>query len=1582
MAITLLLSQSCRPGFAEDQQRAKSAQADDSVEVAKPTSGTKQADGDNQRTNDRKQRRPVVNPLTQILQKLLQPGRQNATPGTKPEKTEDKPSEGQESATPRDHIDARAPHDPKQANLLRRAARQLRDGNWKASIDILQFLLDRSEDSLVRKPNGEWALVRLEASRLLGQLPEAGRTHYELRFGPIAAQLFRDGERDGDLEKLVEAATKFFHTTAGYQAANRLGTLHFDRGEFGMAAHWFAKLLEAGAPVTNDPKWRMKAALAMQQSGDFEAGERLLSGLASTAPDRSFELGGKPVDPEDWLEEPVDLLPAQRIDLDDWPVLFGSASRTGSVVGGEPILLPRWSAPTTSADSIRKQTSLLIEDLADERHAMIPAFFPLMVDDKVIFRSLRGVQVVDAASGRSLWETREGVSAERLLNGDFPQQFTTTTGRRRRGRRNQLVPRYVGSGASQHPLTGLLFRNGTYGVISSDGEQLFVIEDHAVLSRQLPGSNLGHRDQRYDPYRRNWSSNRLTAYDLRNGRPIWDIGGTEMNEPFDLPLAGTYFFGAPVPEGDELFIVGEKDNEIRLHVLTRKTGEPSWSRLIAYSDAKIADDLGRRWWNCQVSVGSGVLVCPTTAGWLVGVDRLERSVLWAYRYSKPKSQTRSNSRPRTLVRATALNERWSPSAPVITDNRVVYTPSEEPVIVCLNLFSGKRRWQKPKDDFLYLAGVFEKRVVVVGKTSIAAFSLDEGEKLWSLPISPVDGPPSGVGVAVASRKRYYLPLSSGQLWSINLESGVLSEKAFLGRGNRGLGNLAMYRGMMLSMHPLGMTSFEQLEAIEQEIQQHIDENPRNAWALLRQSDISLLDRDYAAALTSLRKIQPDELADEDLPHFRESMIECLSTQIRAEFENSDGDMSELERVVRTPEEQWKVRRIAAERHESLSEYPSAFRQFWNLAVEGTDRVVDRGDGSNVEVSIVPWASGKLADLWEKMPAGEREELEEQIVLSATAAKSGNRDARERFVKLFGFHRSSIAIQWTLVEEYAKTGEFVRAEHKLLKLSRHADDAVAANALVRLARLQGEFGLHRDARHYYRILETKFADTLLADGTTVRQLLDRLRTESSLDLPAETDQNAWTDIKLKVIRSGTNYTSSNDSRELAPQPRNLPFFRDYRFQVLQQQRLGIFNAADDSLHWLLPLRSAPRPLQGNTVVSRTAGHRLLVLYRDFLHCLSPLQRTILWTQPMETRGRSSGYYRVPRRRSIQSLPPGTGILATSSLEQQAAATGMLAVANPEYVCVYGHRSISVLDALTGEVRWKHNGVEPRTKVYGSDSVVYVVPPERKRAIALRAIDGKRLDVERVGDVITQSISISAKGLVLVESTSAESPPTAGSANITVRLYDPFARRQHWSRVYPRRTGLSLLDEQHLLALRPSGEIELVDLEHGGTRTIGETISEADRAPASPKYVVNDDDRIYLIINRQRRNRHRNRNTYATSLPSVRVNGLMLAFDRHSGKQLWKQSFSEQSLVLEQLNESPVLVFATKQFVRTPKLSYPSMNLIAINKDTGQRLVQHSAPSNFGFRSLKINMSQRYVELLSYNQRVRLVPVENQAAAVDE
>jgi hypothetical protein len=113
--------------------------------------------------------------------------------------------------------------------------------------------------------------------------------------------------------------------------------------------------------------------------------------------------------------------------------------------------------------------------------------------------------------------------------------------------------------------------------------------------------------------------------------------------------------------------------------------------------------------------------------------------------------------------------------------------------------------------------------------------------------------------------------------------------------------------------------------------------------------------------------------------------------------------------------------------------------------------------------------------------------------------------------------------------------------------------------------------------------------------------------------------------------------------------------------------------------------------------------------------------------------------------------------------------------------------------------------------------------------------------------------------------------------------------------------------------------------------------------------------------------------------VRASGVVLAFDAATGRQRWKQPVQGQNLMLERLTFSPFLVFASRKYEQKGRLNFWSLHLLAIDKLTGAKLLDEKSAAQPGFRSVNVNASDRFVELRSFNERVRLYPVEKSASA---
>ncbi|MEX0717985.1 MAG: hypothetical protein WD066_15430, partial [Planctomycetaceae bacterium] len=441
LATCALLAVALIAGVASHEPRLRADEADQPAPVAEEAAAEEIATAEDDEGNaDDQPAQPAPNPLGRLIRNLIVGG------DSRPSNTEKSPEFGRGVYAIRDSVDARAPQNPEHTKRLRQARDLVEAGDWETAERTLRYLLDQPEAAVVRDEQGRWVGLHVEASRLLRRFPPERLEAYRRMHSATAEGALREARRDGSAVKLGEVVRRYFHTDAGYAAANELGTRHLDRGEFGIATHWFARLIEAEAPLTRAPSWRMKAAYALRRAGNAEEAERLIEPLVRPDAGEAIELGGAQVDPAAWLANAA--VPAETASpvVDDWRMLHGNASRTAVAFGGDPLLLPRWTQSLTKNQSLLDKIESLHLDLADAGQSGVPSMLPVLVDGKLIFRTLAGARVVDAATGRMLWEARGAWSPEELLSGPVAQQLTQMG----------MISSDRYSGGQQHPLTRML----------------------------------------------------------------------------------------------------------------------------------------------------------------------------------------------------------------------------------------------------------------------------------------------------------------------------------------------------------------------------------------------------------------------------------------------------------------------------------------------------------------------------------------------------------------------------------------------------------------------------------------------------------------------------------------------------------------------------------------------------------------------------------------------------------------------------------------------------------------------------------------------------------------------------------------------------------------------------------------------------------------------------------------------------------------------------------------------------------------------------------------------------------------------
>ena len=143
---------------------------------------------------------PAVNPLQNLFQKLLPAAPRAATPRT--------PNGQPVDPDARDHIDARAAKDRKQAELLRKASSAVESQDWVAALELLQTLLAQDEDS-VERIGREWYSVRDRAMRLMLKLPADVLHTFRQRSSAEAARRLGEAEASGRIDRLAQIAARF-----------------------------------------------------------------------------------------------------------------------------------------------------------------------------------------------------------------------------------------------------------------------------------------------------------------------------------------------------------------------------------------------------------------------------------------------------------------------------------------------------------------------------------------------------------------------------------------------------------------------------------------------------------------------------------------------------------------------------------------------------------------------------------------------------------------------------------------------------------------------------------------------------------------------------------------------------------------------------------------------------------------------------------------------------------------------------------------------------------------------------------------------------------------------------------------------------------------------------------------------------------------------------------------------------------------------------------------------------------------------------------------------------------------------------
>lgn len=1577
------------------------------------------------------------------------------------------------SADPRFTDDVTIPTDRESKRLIQAAQDYIKKKEWQVVCESLQSLLEGKEDSFLEvtsndadgKPVTRRVSVRAEANRLIGELPADGLEFYQVRYGPGAEARLKEALEKSDPTILADVALKYLHTKAGLDAANLLGTYHLDRGNYLMAALCFERLLARPDADKLSFKVLFKAALAYRRAGDADNAEKLWKKMADRAARTELVLGKTKVTVEQ-LRAEYDRVSALLLQAGqhDWPMFRGNAARTAQGIGGTAYLEPRWQATMLPLDEPGQAdaTNWIRQEIATsfrllENKPILPTFFPIAANGKLIYRTYDGVYAVSLREmdtpdgkvkpGELLWATTAQGGLHAMANradkkGTLEGWFTAYY------RQSQYGP------------AGIVFENSTIGALSHDNQRVYFVDDLSV-----PPNPFSFQQQQFGgaanfgTFVDEVQFSRLTAVDLETGKLRWTLGGrgssqaltppvqqrrfvngvpqpaTPQPEPDDkrdtlnsaADLTDTFFLGPPLPLSGKLYQLAEKNTELKLICLdpnkldVQNLPEIVWQQSLGTSNRRLPQDSLRRAQAAHLAYGDGILVCPTNAGVMLGVDLLTHSLVWAhsYRDSGPHGPGEDfpGGMPPGIIRggrgirnpymsSIPAQERWRPAAPIITAGRVIFTAPDSAAVHCLNLRDGHLLWtHKRLEDDLYLAGVFNDRAVIVGKTQVRALNAADGKVLWEK--VPTGSLPTGQGAAcddvlyVPIQKVVDDPDPGPGVLAINLVTGKKVGQPVKAAKKEPVGNLLFVDGEMISQTALTVAAFPELKRLLADIDRRLKDNPNDPVGLTERGALRLNNGDLALAIDDFRTALRHKPPEDARGRARNRLHEAFTDLFQNDFAGAEKYLEEYRELCKVdipPEAEPAAKQKLAdeqlrreanflsllgrgrEKQGRLLDAFAAYEQFG--ALTGNKELVSVVDEKNTWSRPDVWSRGRIKGMLDRASPEQRKQLEAAIDQRYQAVRGKNDvDELRKFVAVIGAHfQVGRLALLDLAERLIAAGapdDLTEAEARLKTICfspelRKADPMTAAKAVEAMTRIYIRRGLYEDAVGLFKQLGGEFASVPVRDGKTGADLLNELFTDKRFLPYLESQGLLWKGTFKAVTVPGNPTTILHSSLTIEPEGEQLPFFDRHRLVLdLNTQggnttQLRLLDRATNEKRW--EKTNLPAAHYFNSGHPRhyafVQGHTLVLQLNNFLYAFDVATGKEIWKYNLFG---TTSMFSGNAQQNI-TLDPNDGRLTLVYNDNRQEKLGSVGLVEPSFVAVLTREGLVALDLHRPgpSVLWTKSDVSVRAEVFGDDQHVYVVESSGEsggRTVrALRAQDGVAMPVPDFGPLYGRKIRTLGRCLVLQEE--------GKDGNKVVRLYDVQTGKDVWRHEFAPAAIIVRTEDPKLTGVIEGRTVTVLT-----TRT-GDVLFKSQLQPEHIDKLVDatllsDRERQYLALYRTPESGLTWSSNAGFGLRSLKVNGPVYALNRKTGATEWVCDFvPHQWLMLEQVRDLPILLF-TSHYNKIGASGSPErmgVKVTGVDKRTGKLIFDREFPHHSQFQSLKTDPQAGTIELIRADLKI--------------